>query len=184
MRKNPALDIEDRVLSASDQKKSIAMMRINHAGEICAQALYHGQAIVCKSPKQTELLLNAAEEEVDHLNWCKQRLEELEASPSKLAPIWYLGSLGIGMIAGLAGDKISLGFLAETEHQVTKHIQKHLDKISPNDKKSRAILEQMKIDEMQHATTAEENGGVALPKPIKKIMNFTSKILTFAAAKI
>lgn len=165
-------------LTPSDQITSAALMRINHSGEVCAQALYLGQAFVVRDKKLAEQLNQAAEEEQNHLNWCRERLTELNSRPSLLNPVWSIGSFCIGALAGLAGDKISLGFLAETENQVTNHLEKHLSKISPDDKKSIAILEKMREDEKKHATHAIALGGVALPKSVCKIMAFCSKIMT------
>lgn len=171
-------------LSDQERKLSVSLMRINHSGEICAQALYQGQALTARSQQQYNNLLQSAQEETDHLFWCKNRLQDLNGRPSLLNPIWYAGSFAIGALAGCAGDKISLGFLAETEHQVTAHIDRHLRKISYKDNKSRAVLQQMRIDELQHATQAESAGAAQLPVAIKFLMGFTSKIMTFATAKI
>jgi len=182
-RSNPANTLHDTPdLSVHERKQSIAMMRINHSGEVCAQALYQGQALVARSSSQYQALMQASQEEVDHLAWCQERLKELQGHTSLLNPVWYAGSFGIGVIAGLAGDEISLGFLAETEHQVTKHLEKHLNAMSNNDQKSRAILEQMRLDEMQHATAAEQAGAANLPTLVKMCMNTTSKIMTSLAA--
>jgi len=175
---------KEEALTSKERQESISMMRINHSGEICAQALYRGQALLAKTPQQHQLLMQAASEEEQHLQWCKERLDDLNGEVSKLNPIWYAGSYAIGALAGLAGDKVSMGFLAETEHQVTRHIEKHLARMSPKDSKSRAVLEQMRLDEMKHATTAENNGAIDLPTPIKMLMKATSKIMTFAASKI
>lgn len=184
-RASPAANIDNPLpLSDAERKKSIAMMRINHSGEVCAQALYQGQALVARSNMQYNILMQAAAEETDHLYWCKQRLQELNGRPSLLNPIWYLGSFGIGALAGFAGDKISLGFLAETEYQVAKHIEKHLARMPSNDRKSRAVLQQMHSDELKHATTAQQAGGVNLPVPMQVAMQVTAKILTVTAAKI
>ncbi len=184
-RSNPAASICDsQNFSAQERRQSIAMMRVNHSGEVCAQALYKGQALTARSSQQQAMLNHAAAEENDHLRWCKQRLTELNAHTSLLNPIWYAGSLSIGALAGMAGDKISLGFLAETEQQVTKHLESHLAKISPNDYKSRAILEQMHADEQQHAVNAEQAGAVDLPLNIKILMRCAAKVLTSTAAKI
>lgn len=183
-RPNPAATIIfSEQLNQQEQQQSVAMMRINHSGEICAQALYQGQALTAKTSKQRNALLQAAAEESDHLAWCQQRLNELNGRTSVLNPVWYAGSLGIGALAGLAGDTISLGFVAETEHQVSKHLAEHLLKMSLKDQKSRAILEQMRSDELEHATQAERAGARRLPLPIKILMKFTAKILTITAAR-
>lgn len=182
---HPGADIVENTCLNSDEKlESIRMMRINHSGEICAQALYHGQALFARNPKTYYKLMHAADEEKTHLSWCKQRLTELNARVSLLNPFWYCGSFAIGTIAGLSGDKLSMGFIAETEYQVSSHLSKHLAKISPNDLKSRAILEQMREDEMRHATTAKADGAQELPPPVKTVMRFTAKILTSLAARI
>lgn len=184
-RQNPAATINfSEQLNKQEQQKSVSMMRINHSGEICAQALYQGQALTARTSEQRRALLEAAAEESDHLGWCHQRLNELDGHPSLLNPVWYAGSLGIGLLAGLAGDTISLGFVAETEHQVSKHLAEHLAKISPKDLKSRAILEQMRSDELEHATKAEQAGARRLSLPIKFLMKFSAKILTLTASKI
>lgn len=182
---SPADHIKDSTtLSEREQKQSISMLRINHAGEVCAQALYQGQALMASSSRQYHTLMQAAAEEHDHLRWCRTRLFELRGRPSILNPVWYVGSLGIGIVAGMAGDKLSMGFLAETEYQVSEHLTKHLNKMSVNDCKSRAILEQMREDELRHATTAVDHGASTLPAPISMLMRFTAKILTITAARI
>ncbi|HXH54842.1 MAG TPA: 2-polyprenyl-3-methyl-6-methoxy-1,4-benzoquinone monooxygenase [Gammaproteobacteria bacterium] len=181
LRLNSSPGTEEAKLSTAEQAASAALMRVNHSGEVCAQALYLGQAFVARDKKLAQQLYEAAEEERTHLKWCKQRLMELNAKPSLLNPVWAFGSFGIGVLAGLAGDKISLGFLAETENQVTNHLEKHLNKIAPHDTKSIAILQQMQEDEKRHATHAIALGGVVLPKPICKMMALCSKIMTTAA---
>lgn len=167
-----------------DVKHSAGLMRVNHTGEVCAQALYQGQAITARSPEIREQMQHAANEEVDHLAWCKTRLTELNSHTSYLNPLWYTGSLALGVIAGLAGDKWSLGFLAETERQVTKHLENHLEQLPINDLKSRKIVEQMRIDEQQHAHLADKMGAAELPEPIKIGMRCMSKIMTTIAYKI
>lgn len=179
---NPAtLAQNTQNLTTQEHNQSVQMMRINHSGEVCAQALYYGQALMARNNQQYNALMTAAMEENTHLQWCEQRLQELNGKPSKLNPIWYAGSFAIGVLAGSAGDKISLGFLAETEYQVTNHIEKHLSKMSYKDQKSRAILLQMRNDELQHATNAIQAGGVELSGSIKFIMKCTAKILTVTA---
>jgi ubiquinone biosynthesis monooxygenase Coq7 len=153
-------------------------MRINHSGEVAAQGLYQGQALTAKLPEVREKMERAAAEENDHLDWCEQRIHELGTHTSYLNPLWYFGSVAIGATAGFAGDKWSLGFVAETEHQVVRHLDSHLAQISPSDHKSRAILKQMKEDEGHHATVALNAGGADLPAPIKTFMSLTSKIMT------
>ncbi len=171
-------------LSETERQKSVALMRINHSGEVCAQALYQAQALIAREPALSETFKEAASEEQQHLDWCAKRIKELKGRTSFLNPIWYLGSFTIGLIAGLMGDKISLGFLAETEHQVVHHLDSHLEKISPNDKQSRVILEQMRKDELAHATKALDKGGIEFPKPISTVMSFASKIMTFTTKYI
>lgn len=182
MRKNPS-PIKT-IAQVRTKNQSAALMRVNHSGEVCAQALYLGQAFVARDKKLAAQLYEAAKEEQIHLKWCKDRLTELNAKPSFFNPVWAWGSFGIGILAGLAGDKISLGFLAETENQVSAHLEKHLNKIAPDDTKSIAILKQMQEDEKRHETEAIALGGVALPKPICKLMALCSKVMTTTARYI
>ena len=163
---------------------SASLMRVNHVGEVCAQALYQGQALTARSQDVKLKMQEAANEEIDHLNWCKQRLTELNSHTSYLNPAWYLGALGIGITAGIAGDKWSLGFLAETEQQVVKHLEGHLGKLPEQDTYSRAIVKQMREDEAKHAEMAKQEGAAELPNSIKKLMGFSAKIMTTVAAKI
>lgn len=183
-RPNPEDRVEEGELSAAEKDLAGRLMRINHSGEVAAQGLYQGQALTAKLPEVREKMERAAEEENDHLSWCEQRINELGTHTSYLNPLWYAGSVAIGATAGFAGDKWSLGFVAETEHQVVRHLDSHLDQISENDHKSRAILEQMKEDEGHHATVALNAGGAELPLPIKKFMSLTSKIMTKTAYRI
>ena len=171
-------------LSKKEKDLSIQMMRINHAGEVAAQALYRGQAFVCKDPKIKKHLIQAGEEETDHLIWCKKRLDELGGESSILNPLWYGGSFAIGSIFGLLGEKTSLGFVEETEKQVVIHLQKHLDKISSKDKETIEILKTMQEDEDLHAGQANESGAEELESPTKKIMETTAKIMTSSSAHI
>ncbi|PHS73166.1 MAG: demethoxyubiquinone hydroxylase family protein [Cycloclasticus sp.] len=180
-RDNPADSAEHSELTDDEAQLSARLMRVNHAGEVAAQALYQGQALTAKDKTVQENLKRAAEEENDHLAWCKKRVNELGEQTSLLDPLWYAGSLTIGAVAGLAGDKWNLGFLAETEKQVVKHIDEHLEKISADDHKTRAILKQMHEDENQHATTAIEQGAAELPEPVKQGMQLVSKIMTKAS---
>jgi ubiquinone biosynthesis monooxygenase Coq7 len=180
-RPSPTTHIPDPKLSPSERKLSIGLMRVNHAGEISAQALYQAQALTAQSPSVHISMKQAAEEENDHLAWCKGRLDELGSHTSYLSPLWYLGSFGIGVIAGLAGDKWSLGFLAETEKQVVRHLEKHLEKLPEEDQKSREIVTQMKADEAEHASMAVKTGGAELPKSIQKMMALFSKVMTKTA---
>ena len=165
-------------LSESERKLSEALMRVNLAGEVAAQALYRGQAMVCKDPEIKEHLIHAGDEETDHLIWCKKRLDELDGKPSVLNPIWYAGSFAIGAIFGSLGEKTSLGFVEETEKQVVKHLQRHLDKISENDKETIEILKTMQEDEDLHAGQANESGAEELQSPTKKVMELTAKVMT------
>lgn len=177
-RPNPAESAVDIELNANERDKARRLMRINHTGEVCAQALYVGQSMAARRDDVREKLLESAEEEIDHLDWCQQRITELGGQTSKLNPLFYAGSFGLGFIAGIAGDKWSLGFIAETEYQVSDHIQDHLQQLPETDQKSRAILKQMEDDELQHATKALDAGGAELPTPIKKLMKASSKIMT------
>ena len=171
-------------LTQKEKDLSIQMMRINHAGEVAAQALYRGQAFVCKDPEIKEHLIQAGEEETDHLVWCKKRLDELDGKSSILNPLWYAGSFAIGAIFGSMGEKISLGFVEETEKQVVIHLQKHLDKISPKDKETIEILKTMQADEDLHAGQANESGAEELESPTKKVMEVTAKVMTTSSAYI
>ncbi|KGP62461.1 2-octaprenyl-3-methyl-6-methoxy-1,4-benzoquinol hydroxylase [Legionella norrlandica] len=177
-RKSPAERIEDQPLSSQEKKHISGLMRVNHAGEVCAQALYQGQALTAQLTHVKKQMTQAAAEEIDHLAWCEERLYELGSKPSLLNPIWYSGSILLGALAGLAGDKISLGFVAETEKQVTAHLQRHLLYLPTHDKKTIAILKEMQEDEEQHANAAIEAGAVELPYIIKQLMNAVSKLMT------
>ncbi len=183
-RPTPADTHEDAALSEEERRRAACMMRVNHAGEVSAQALYQGQALTAKLPEVREKMERAALEENDHLDWCEGRIKELGSHTSVLNPAWYAGSFAIGALAGAAGDKWSLGFVAETEHQVVKHLEDHLRHLPPQDIKSRAILEQMKEDETHHATVALEAGGAALPWPIKKLMGLVSRVMTLTAYRL
>ena len=171
-------------LTQKEKDLSIQMMRINHAGEVAAQALYRGQAFVCNDPEIKEHLIQAGEEETDHLVWCKKRLDELDGKSSILNPLWYAGSFAIGAIFGSMGEKTSLGFVEETEKQVVIHLQKHLDKISPKDKETIEILKTMQADEDLHAGQANESGAEELESPTKKVMEITAKVMTTSSAYI
>jgi ubiquinone biosynthesis monooxygenase Coq7 len=165
-------------LNSTEKRHAAALMRINHCGEVCAQALYNGQALTTKNPQTVRALEQASKEETEHLAWCERRIQELGGRTSLLNPIWYVSSFTLGAIAGALGDKWNLGFLAETERQVGVHLNQHLDALPANDDKSRAILEQMKIDEAEHAATAIHLGGAELPSPIKAAMQGMSKVMT------
>ncbi|VAW50263.1 2-polyprenyl-3-methyl-6-methoxy-1,4-benzoquinol hydroxylase, coq7 type [hydrothermal vent metagenome] len=180
-REYPADDISDADFSEQDKKHIAGLMRVNHCGEVSAQALYQGQSMTSRNKDIKEKLQQAALEENDHLEWTKNRLDELGSHTSLLNPLWYAGSLAIGAAAGAIGDKWNLGFLAETEHQVVEHLESHLNKLPGGDLRSRAILEQMKIDEQKHATTAIEQGAAELPPTVKTFMMAMSKVMTGAA---
>ena len=171
-------------LSKKEKNLSAQLMRINLAGEVAAQALYRGQAMVCKDAEIKAHLVRAGEEETDHLIWCKKRLEDLNGKPSILNPVWYAGSFAIGAIFGSLGEKTSLGFVEETEKQVVKHLEKHLDKVSKNDVETIEILKTMRADEDEHAQEASENGGESLSAPTKKIMSLSAKVMTSSSAYI
>ena len=167
----------------NEQEKShvSGLMRINHAGEISAQALYKAQAMTAIDDELKDSMKQSANEESSHLKWCERRLDELGGRTSYLSPIWYFGSFGIGVVAGCFGDKLNLGFIAETEYQVVKHLDSHLEQLPKNDERSRAILEQMRKDELHHATSAEISGAKNLPKEVRFIMTLVSKIMTKTA---
>jgi ubiquinone biosynthesis monooxygenase Coq7 len=171
----------DTELSAEDRRESAALMRVNHAGEMAAQALYHAQALFARDPQVREFMLTAAREETDHLAWCETRLQELGARPSVLNPLWYAGSFGIGALAALLGDKASLGFVAETERQVEGHLKSHLDRLPVEDARSRAIVEAMVQDEVGHGRQAESAGAASLPGPIRELMRRTARVMTHTA---
>jgi len=174
----PDRGCEEAEMDAAEKRRSAALMRINHSGEVCAQALYNGQAITARNPATEAALREASQEETEHLAWCEKRIHELGSHKSLLNPVWYASSFAIGALAGALGDKWNLGFLAETENQVGKHIENHLDCLPPQDAKSRAVLEQMKVDEAKHATTAITHGGAELPLPVKLAMKLSSKVMT------
>jgi len=183
-RDNPAQPEADNELSATEKAESICLMRVNHAGEVCAQALYQGQALTAHRNVTRSQMKQAAEEENDHLAWCRQRIDELGGHTSLLNPFWYAGSLAMGAATGLLGDKWSLGFLAETESQVVKHLEGHLQRLPEGDNKSHAILQQMKTDEAKHRATAIRAGGSELPEPVRKMMTLMSRVMTKTAYRI
>jgi len=180
-RRPPGSTAPDFALSEMAKRRSVALMRVNHAGEVAAQALYQGQALAARDGALRKNLERAAAEEDDHLTWCRGRLEELGGRPSYLDPLWYGGSLCIGIGAGLAGDRWSLGFVAETEHRVAAHLEGHLSRLPEQDRRSRAIVRQMRADEQAHALGAEEAGGVPLPRPVKRAMALAAKVMTGTA---
>ena len=177
-RETPAATHSGQELSPEEARHAARLMRVNHCGEICAQALYQGQALFARDESVRGNMQEAAREEIDHLAWTAMRIEELGGRQSLLNPLWYSGSFAIGAAAALVSDKVSLGFVAETERQVSAHLQSHLDKLPPQDEKSRAIVEQMDIDERQHATKAEEMGGIELPAPVKGMMHLFGRVMT------
>jgi ubiquinone biosynthesis monooxygenase Coq7 len=183
-RPSPAQQLVEPELAEAERRSIAGLMRINHTGEVCAQALYQGQALTARLPDIRQSMEQAAREEVDHLVWCEQRLQELDSRPSLLNPAWYALSFGMGAAAGLAGDKWSLGFVAETEQQVGVHLQEHLEQLPRNDLRSRAILEQMLIDERIHGETAREAGGVPLPPPVKLAMGLMAKVMKGLAYRV
>ena len=175
----------DGDLSDEDKRLSAALMRVNHVGEVCAQALYTGQALACQSPALRAQLAEASREETDHLAWTKQRLDDLNDRPSLLNPLWYAGAFAIGYAAGkLGGDRVSLGFVVETERQVEAHLQSHMDRLPAADNASRAIVAQMKADEIAHAQMAMKAGAVELPGPVKSVMQLAAKVMTTVAHRI
>ncbi|HTM69917.1 MAG TPA: 2-polyprenyl-3-methyl-6-methoxy-1,4-benzoquinone monooxygenase [Luteimonas sp.] len=183
-RPNPAGDRADIVLDEAERRHAAGLMRINHVGEVCAQALYVGQALVARDDATRAQLLHAAQEETDHLAWCADRLRELDSRPSLLNPLWYAGSHAIGVVAGLRGDGWNLGFVVETERQVEAHLEDHLQSLPEADLRSRAILETMKSDEARHAANAEAAGARVLPPPIPSLMAAASKLMKTVAYRI
>jgi len=172
---------ETQPQAPEDRRHAAGLMRVNHAGEICAQALYAGQAIVARDPDVRRVLERASAEERDHLSWCRERLDELGARPSTLDPLWYAGSFALGVASGLAGDRWSLGFLVETERQVEQHLDGHLEQLPKGDLRSRAIVEQMRTDEIGHGRAGEVLGAKTLPLPVRAAMRLASKAMTRTA---
>lgn len=184
VRANPAGDIAQIELDETERQHAAGLMRINHVGEVCAQALYCGQAAVARDDATRQHLLEAAQEETDHLAWCADRLRELDSRPSLLNPLWYAGSFAIGALAGLRGDGWNLGFVVETERQVEAHIDEHLDSLPAADARSRAILEVMKADEARHANNAEAAGARVLPPPVPGLMAMASNLMKAVAYRL
>lgn len=180
----PGGKLPEADMSPEERQHAAALMRINHVGEICAQALYQGQAMTSRNPEIRASLEEAAHEETEHLAWTEQRIKELGGRKSLLNPLWYAGALGIGVLAGKFGDKWNLGFLAETERQVEAHLDSHLEKLPPQDRRSWEIVEQMKVDEIKHADTALRLGGVPLPEPVKALMKLSAKVMTRTAYRV
>ena len=184
-RPRPLAETAELELTENERRESAALMRVNHVGEVCAQALYTGQALACKSPALRAQLSEASREETDHLAWTQQRLNELKGRPSLLNPIWFAGAFAIGYAAGkLGGDKVSLGFVVETERQVEAHLQSHMDLLPAADNASRAIVAQMKADEIAHAQMALKAGAMELPGPVKSVMQLAAKVMTTVAHRI
>jgi ubiquinone biosynthesis monooxygenase Coq7 len=183
-RPSPAAGLEEAELDEAERRHAAGLMRINHTGEVCAQALYDGQAALARNEANREHLRHAADEETDHLAWCAERLKELESHPSLLNPLWYAGSYAIGALAALAGDPVSLGFVVETERQVEAHLEEHLETLPPQDQRSRAVLAQMQADEVRHAENAKDRGGVDLPFPIPGLMHLSSMVMKKVAYRI
>lgn len=180
-RPNPAAALDEPELDEAGRRHAAGLMRVNHAGEIAAQALYLGQAATARTPDVREHMLKAAGEERDHLVWCEERLRELGEGPSKLDPLWYAGSFAIGAVAGLAGDRWSLGFVEETEKQVSEHLGGHLEKLPEEDAKSRAIVAEMQRDEDRHGRDAAEAGARELPRPVQELMRAVARVMTRSA---
>ena len=183
-RRNPGNDEIESAMDDGARRHAAGLMRINHTGEVCAQALYVGQAAVARDEATRAQLLAAAQEETDHLAWCAERLEELHSRPSLLNPLWYVGSYAIGLAAGLRGDGWNLGFVVETERQVEAHLEEHLQTLPSEDRRSRAILETMKTDEARHADHAEQAGARVLPPPIPRLMALASSIMKAVAYRL
>jgi len=180
-RANPAGDIADGDMSAAERRHAAGLMRVNHAGEVAAQGLYQGHAVIARSAATRDQMRRAAEEELDHLGWCEQRLAELGESPSRLSPIWYAGSFAIGAASGIVGDGWSLGFVEETERQVSEHLSGHLRTLPENDARSRAIVKKMREEEEEHGANAKAAGALPLPPPVRGLMRATAKFMTRTA---
>ena len=183
-RPSPARDVQDAPMEPQDQRHAAGLMRVNHTGEVCAQALYQGQALTAKLPAVRQEMASAAEEEIDHLAWCEERLRELRSRPSLLNPLWYGMSFAIGAGAGLISDRVSLGFVAATEDQVCKHLDSHLASLPADDNKSRAVISQMRIDEARHAESALAAGGLIFPAPMKRLMSLSAKLMTKSSYRL
>jgi len=183
-RPSPAAGIAESDLDETERRHAAGLMRVNHTGEVCAQALYVGQAALARDADNREHLLHAASEETDHLAWCAERLQQLHSRPSLLNPLWYAGSYAIGAAAALAGDPLSLGFVVETERQVETHLAEHLEKLPPQDARSRAVLTTMQADEIRHAEAAQQRGGIELPFPLPQLMRVSSMLMKTVAYRI
>lgn len=183
-RPTPEPEDESRALDASERRHAAGLMRINHAGEIAAQALYQAQALTARDPEVATRMQHSADEEIDHLAWCQIRLEELDSRTSRLAPLWYLGSFGVGTLAGIAGDRWSLGFVGETERQVCQHLEDHMERLPEGDERSRAILRRMHAEEQEHGDAAMDAGGSELPEAVRTLMWASSRVMTTLAYRI
>jgi len=181
LRPTPGADLPEEALSEEERRHAAGLMRVNHCGEVCAQALYQGQALVSRDDEIRQSLVQAAQEETEHLAWTEQRIGELGGRKSLLNPVWYLGSLTLGVLAGRLGDRVNLGFLAETERQVEQHLSDHLERLPGSDARSRAIVEQMRRDEAEHAATAVKLGAADFPPPVRSAMKLASRIMTRTA---
>lgn len=180
----PAASTAEAAMSEADKARAAALMRVNHVGEVCAQALYAGQALTARNAQVRGQLEQAAREETDHLAWCEARITELGGRKSLLNPLWFGGAFGMGAVAGLLGDKWNLGFLAETERQVEAHLDGHLQQLPETDARSRAVVEQMKTDEARHAQTAVDHGGAPLPEPVKMAMRLAADVMRQTASRV
>jgi len=184
-RPDPALGISTLTLTDTERAESGALMRVNHVGEVCAQALYAAQALATRNPQLREQFVHASAEETDHLAWTEARLDDLGARPSLLNPVWYAGAFAIGYAAGkLGGDGVSLGFVVETEHQVAAHLGEHLERLPAADLASRAVVARMQADEAQHAADAQKAGAIALPQPVREAMRLAAKVMTSVAHRV
>ncbi len=183
-RPSPAVDHPAALMDAAAQREAAGLMRVNHVGEVCAQALYTAQALATRDPQLRRHFEQAAREETDHLAWTHERLQEMGSRPSLLNPLWYAGAFGLGLMAGRLGDRVSLGFVVETERQVEAHLESHLDRLPADDHASRAIVAQMKADEADHAAQALSAGAVPLPVPVKGLMRMAAKVMTTTAHHI
>ena len=183
-RSYPGNSVDEADLSAAERRHAAGLMRVNHAGEVAAQALYQGHATVARDPGIEAQMQSAAAEEFDHLAWCERRLRELGAAPSRLSPLWYTGAYTIGAVSGLFGDRWSLGFIAETERQVCEHLESHLDGLPESDQRSRAVVRKMRDEEQQHGDDARAAGAAELPQPVQDLMRHTARVMTRTAYRV
>lgn len=184
MAERPAPQAEENMLTDDERKHAAGLMRVNHAGEICAQALYEGQALTARDPQVRDALRTAAAEESDHLAWCRERLDELDDRPSMLDPVFYAASFALGAAVGVLGDKVSMGFVEATEDQVKRHLDRHIRDLPESDERSRAILREMREDESRHGENARREGGVPFPEPVKEAMAVASRLMTESTYRI